>query len=68
MDLQTAAAEVGLRPEEFATRLDESAELSRVLGPLKVKGGTVQWQVFTDAFGDIVRELGLGTYQQPGER
>jgi hypothetical protein len=66
LDLPTAAAEVGLTPGEFARRLEESAELARVLGPLKVPGGTVQRQVFTDAFGDIVRVLQLGTYQSPG--
>jgi hypothetical protein len=65
MDLPTAAADVGLSPEEFARRLDKSAELSRVLGPLKVKGGSVQRQVFTDAFGEIVRALNLGTYHRP---
>jgi hypothetical protein len=46
----------------------QPAKLSRVLGPLKVKGGTAQRQVFTDAFGEIVRELGLGTYHRPGDR
>jgi hypothetical protein len=67
LDLPTAAAEVGMRPEAFAKRLDESAGLARSLGPLKVNGGTVQRQVFAESFGDIVRDLGLGTYRRPGE-
>jgi hypothetical protein len=66
LDLATAAAEVGMRPEEFARRLDGSAELARSLGPLKVAGGTVQRQVFAESFGDIVRDLGLGAYRRRG--
>jgi hypothetical protein len=32
---------------------------------LKVPDGTVQRQVFNDAFPDLVRELGLGSYLRP---
>jgi mono/diheme cytochrome c family protein len=62
LDLITAAAEVGLRPAEFAARLDQSPGLGRTLGPLRVPGGTVQRQVFIDAFPDLVRDLKLGIY------
>jgi hypothetical protein len=65
LDLTTAAAEVGMRPGEFAGRLDQSSELGRTLGPLRVPGGTVQRQVFLDAFPNLVRELKLGTYLPP---
>ncbi|MGH7171708.1 MAG: hypothetical protein ACRELF_04100 [Gemmataceae bacterium] len=62
LDLTTAAAEVGMRPRVFASRLDQSAVLGRRLGPLRVSGGTVQRQVFNDTFADLVHELNLGVY------
>jgi hypothetical protein len=65
LDLALAAAELGLRPAELSGRLDDSAVLARILGALKVPGGTVQRQVFNDAFPDLVRELGLGSYLRP---
>jgi hypothetical protein len=34
--------------------------MGRLLGPLRVSGGTVQRQVFNDAFADLVHELNLG--------
>ena len=48
---------MGLKPEDFSKRLSGSASLNRVLGPLNVKGGTVQRQVFQQTFADIVREF-----------
>jgi mono/diheme cytochrome c family protein len=60
LDLAAAAAEVGLAPQEFSKRLSSSVSLSRLLGPLKVKGGTVQRQVFVDAFPELVTEFKLG--------
>ena len=38
----------------------QDTALSKVLGPLKVEGGTIQRTVFVDAFADLVRELKLG--------
>jgi mono/diheme cytochrome c family protein len=65
LDLTLAAAELGLRPAELSDRLNQSAVLARALGPLKVADGTVQRQVFNEAFPDVVGELGLGTYLRP---
>ena len=65
MDMTTAAAELGLSPAELTERLDQSATLARTLGPLKIPGGSVQRQVFTDAFPEMVRELNRGTYLAP---
>jgi mono/diheme cytochrome c family protein len=59
VDLGTAAAELDLRPADFLRRLGRSAALSRALGALKVRGGTVQRQTFLDAFPDLVRDFGL---------
>jgi hypothetical protein len=60
VDLASAAAEAGLPPDEFRERLGKSAALNRVLGPLQVKGGTVQRQTFQTAFADLARDLRLG--------
>jgi hypothetical protein len=65
LDLTAAAAELGLPPTELAERLNQSAALARTLGPLKVSGGTVQREVFVEAFPGLVRELNLGTYLAP---
>jgi hypothetical protein len=65
LDLGTAAAELGLKPVELSERFDQSAVLARTLGALRVQGGTVQRQVFLDAFPDLVRELRLGTHLRP---
>jgi hypothetical protein len=67
LDLPTAAAEVGLRPEELASRLNRSAALARILGPLRVPGGTVQRTIFNEVFGDLAKDLGLPISQGPGE-
>jgi WD40 repeat protein/mono/diheme cytochrome c family protein len=64
LDLRTAAAEVGLPPEEFRRRVIRSEPLTRSLGALRVSGGTVQRQVFQQTFGDLARELRLGALVQ----
>jgi hypothetical protein len=65
VDLPAAAAETGLRPQEFVNRLNASRSLGRILGALKVPGGTVQRQVFQGVFLDMVRELNLGDEVRP---
>src|SRR5207248_2203508 len=64
VDLRTAAAEVGLPPDELRRRVSGSETLARNFGPLRVDGGTVHRQVFQQAFADLVRELRLGTLAQ----
>lgn len=56
LDLANAAAEVGLNAQEFAAMLKRSA-LVRSLGPLLVRGGTVQRQVFLTVLPELLREL-----------
>jgi mono/diheme cytochrome c family protein len=63
--LADAAAEVGLSEAEFKKRLAKAPELARFLGPLLVKGGTIQRQVFQDAFGDIALALADKTVGTP---
>jgi WD40 repeat protein len=60
----SAAAEAGLSGEEFQRRVGESESLSRPLGSLRVPGGTVARQVWVQTFGDVVRELRLGSLFQ----
>jgi WD40 repeat protein/mono/diheme cytochrome c family protein len=57
LDLATMAAEVGLPVKDFADLLQRSSPLARLLGPLKVKGGTVQRSVVVASFADIAREV-----------
>jgi WD40 repeat protein len=66
LDLASAAAEVGLTGQDFRQRLSRSASLARILGPLQLQGGTVQRQVFQEAFADVVREFKLGTDSKTG--
>jgi mono/diheme cytochrome c family protein len=54
LDVRTAAAEVGCRPEELAARIRTDIELTRTLGPLLARG-TVQRQVFEEAFPQLLR-------------
>jgi mono/diheme cytochrome c family protein len=62
-----AAAEAGLPLEQFQKRVGDSEALSRALGSLRVPGGTVARQVWVQAFGDVVRELHLGTLFQSSQ-
>ncbi|MCS6866731.1 MAG: c-type cytochrome domain-containing protein [Gemmataceae bacterium] len=63
VDLITGAAEVGLSPEEFRASISQSELLTRHIGVLR-SGGTVTRQLWVQAFGDIVRELHLGSLYQ----
>jgi WD40 repeat protein/mono/diheme cytochrome c family protein len=65
VDLATAAAELGVEPASLAARLGGTETLARNLGPLSA-GGTVQRQVFVQAFADLVRAFRLGVPFQPG--
>lgn len=64
LDLPTLAAEISLTPEELMKRLEESPLLARNFGSLKVDGGAVARQVLIQAFGDVVKDLRLGTLFQ----
>jgi WD40 repeat protein len=66
VDLPMLAAEAGVKPEELLSRLSRSEILAKNLGALKVQGGTVARQVVVQAFGDVVRELRLGSVPQTG--
>lgn len=61
LDLEAAAAEAGFAPDEFRRRIQASDLLVKNLGALRVPGGTIARQVFVQSFGDIVRDLRLGT-------
>jgi hypothetical protein len=60
VDLPLAAAELGMTPAALEARFKQSLTLSRTLGTLAIEGGTVQREVFTEAFPSVVRDLELG--------
>ena len=62
LDLPLAAAELGLKAEEFKRKVDHSEKLSRTIGSLTVEGGTVKRDVLEASLGTIVSELELGTF------
>jgi WD40 repeat protein len=66
VDLATAASEAGMNPDDFLKALNRSESLASNLGALKINGGTVQRQVFVQAFADVIRALRLGTPLLPG--
>jgi WD40 repeat protein/mono/diheme cytochrome c family protein len=61
IDLELASAEVGLPPEKFREQIDQSETLRKHFGALRSPGGTVSRQIWVQAFGDLTRELKLGT-------
>jgi mono/diheme cytochrome c family protein len=62
VDGNLLAAEAGVTAETLLKALDRSPELGRVLGPLKVDGGTIQRQQVVKIFPDLVRELKVGSF------
>jgi mono/diheme cytochrome c family protein len=65
VDLPLAAAEVGVKAEVLLKALDGSSSLARVLGVLKVEGGTVQRSSLVSAFPELVVELKIGVFLAP---
>ena len=61
LDINTAAAELGLKPQVLVRGLGRLPGLAQRLGSLKTEGGTVQRQVFVEGFDDLVHGLGVGT-------
>jgi mono/diheme cytochrome c family protein len=60
LDLTAAAGEAGLTATEFGARLRRSPALSRTLGPLLARAGTVQRQVWEETFAELARAFELG--------
>jgi WD40 repeat protein/mono/diheme cytochrome c family protein len=66
VDAATLAAEAGVSSEVLLDRIAHSEVLTKNFGALKVAGGQVPRQVVVQGFGDVVRELRLGSPIQPG--
>jgi hypothetical protein len=62
VDRGLLAAELGVKEEALLRALDESPELARSLGSLKVEGGTVQRQEVVVVFEILVRQLKIGVF------
>jgi mono/diheme cytochrome c family protein len=57
LDGVTAAAELGLKLDEFGSFLLGNPDQKRIFGGLLVKGGTAQRAVFQDSFPELARRL-----------
>lgn len=68
LDLPLAAAEAGVKPERVLQALEVSPRLAKQIGSLRIEGGTVQRQVFVDAFEDLVKALNLGEFVAPRQK
>jgi WD40 repeat protein/mono/diheme cytochrome c family protein len=66
VDLPTLAAEAGLKPDDLLARINASESLAKSFGALKVPGGTVARQIVVQSFGDVARDLRLGSVFQAG--
>jgi hypothetical protein len=68
VDLGRAAAELGLKPDDFEKRLETSTPaLIQQFSPLKAKK-TIKREVFLTAFPSAVAEWQLGTFINPSRR
>jgi hypothetical protein len=61
VDVVAAAAELGLTPQDFASRLKGNPRVQDRLGPLNVEGGSVKRELFAKEFAFVVEEFRLGT-------
>lgn len=57
LDGVTAAAELGLKLDEFASFLKQNPDHGRIFGALLTKGGTTQRSVFQEHFPEMARRL-----------
>lgn len=63
VSLETAAAEVGLSPEDLARKLEDQAALFALKASFK-NGGTLLREHFLDYFSDLVQRLDIGTVRR----
>jgi hypothetical protein len=72
VDSLTAAYELGVTKDRFLKSLSESPFLQQLGLATLMTGGTVKRDAWEDVFGEVVEELGIGTYVVPtrvyGER
>lgn len=61
LDLPLVAAEAGVLPAALLQALDKHAHLAKLLGPLRIEGGTIQREVFVDSFQELNDSLKHGT-------
>jgi formylglycine-generating enzyme required for sulfatase activity/serine/threonine protein kinase len=67
LDLNLAAAEVGMKPQAFGQALPDHPALAQTFGVLNVKDGTVPRQVLIEGFAALVGELRGGHFYDPRE-
>jgi hypothetical protein len=59
LDMQLASAEFGFKPDELDKRLEKSPSAARMLGMLRVPGGTIKRDSFVEVFSQAAAEFGL---------
>ncbi len=64
LNLELAAAEAGMKPEEFTAHCKRSAKLALMLGPLLTQNATVKREVFSETF-PLLREENVPVRQAP---
>src|SRR5262245_23804204 len=62
LDLPLVAAESGVTPDELLQGLERYPHVAKLLGPLRVDGGTIQRSVFVDSFPELAEALRLGRH------
>src|SRR5687767_7261036 len=62
LDINLAAAELGLTAEQLKQELAQRVSLQRSIGTLSVEGGTVPRDAFQQAFGEILNTVGTGRF------
>ncbi|MCW3100158.1 MAG: hypothetical protein JWL77_5776 [Chthonomonadaceae bacterium] len=66
LNLNQAAAELGLTPRELLARIPLAPDLRRGLGILQSEGGTVKRDAWEEIYGTLIEAFGGGSYRRPG--
>ncbi len=68
LDASLAAAELGMTRTKLLGRIQGRLDLQRLIGTLRLPGGTIKRDAFESAFGSLVGPLSLGSYMRPTHR
>ncbi len=66
LNLNQAAAELGLTRRELLARISLAPDLRRALGILQSEGGTVKRDAWEESYGILIEAFGGGSYRRPG--
>jgi WD40 repeat protein len=60
LDASLVAAEFGVPKDDFMKRLDAAQSVGRVLGTVKIPGGTIKREAFVEIYAQAVKDLKVG--------